>query len=84
MPTTRKWDRLTEEERQAAIQELINFFEIERGEKIGVIAADEILNHMLQTVGTTLYNKGITAARNALQTRVDELNYDLDDLIDGE
>lgn len=82
MATNRKWDRLTDEERQAAIQELIDFFEVERDEKIGVIAADELLNRMLETVGTTLYNKGIAAARNAIQTRVDELNFDLDDLMD--
>lgn len=82
MVANRKWDRLTEEERQAAIQELINFFEVERDEKIGVIAADELLNHMLETIGTTLYNKGVAAARNAIQTRVDELNFDLDDLMD--
>lgn len=82
MSTTRKWDRLTEEERQAAIQELINFFEVERDEKIGVVAADELLNHMLQSVGSALYNKGIAAARKAIQTRVDELNFDLDDLMD--
>lgn len=82
MPTIRKHDRLTEEERQAAIQELINFFEVERDEKIGVIAADQLLNRMLETVGTTLYNKGIAAAKSALQSRLDELNYDLDELMD--
>ncbi|MBI1289451.1 MAG: DUF2164 family protein [Flavobacteriales bacterium] len=82
MPTTRKHDRLTEEERQKAIQELIAFFEVERDEKIGVIAADQLLDHMLLSVGATLYNKGIAAAKNALHTRLEELNYDLDDLMD--
>jgi uncharacterized protein (DUF2164 family) len=82
MATTRKHERLTEEERQAAIQELINFFEVERDEKIGVIAAGELLDHFLLSVGATLYNKGIAAARTALHARLDELNYDLDELLD--
>lgn len=80
--TARKWDRLTEEERQQAIDALIGFFEVERDEKIGVVAAGELLNHVLQTAGTSLYNKGIEDARKALRARMDELNYDLDDLID--
>ena len=79
--TKRKWDRLSDDEKQLAIRQLIEFFEVERDEKIGVIAADEILSHVLQTVGVALYNKGIEDARNALRTRLDELNYDLDDLI---
>lgn len=78
----RKWDRLSDEEKQLAIKELIAFYEVERDEKIGVIAADEILNHFLQSVGTKLYNKGIEDARKALRTRLDELNYDLDDLVE--
>ncbi len=78
----RKWDRLPEDQRQLAIKQLIAFFELERDEKIGVIAADQLLNHFLETAGTTLYNKGIEDARKALKTSINELNYDLDDLLD--
>ena len=78
----RKWDRLSDEERKAAVADLINFFEVERDEKIGVIAADEMLNRFLESVGAKLYNKGVEAARKALGARLDELNYDLDDLLD--
>lgn len=78
----RSWERLTDEEKEAAKQELIFFFENERDEKIGVIAAGEILNFFLESVGGKIYNKGITDAKKALEHRMEELNYDLDDLLD--
>ena len=58
------------------------FFERERDEKIGLIAAEEILNFFLQSVGGKLYNMGIEDAKKALENRVDELKFDLDDLMD--
>lgn len=78
----RKWDRLTEEQRKAAKEDLIYFFENERDEKIGVIAADNLLDFFLEHVGTKLYNKGLADARQAIDTRMDELTYDLDELRD--
>lgn len=80
----RKWDRLSEEERDLIKRDLIEFFERERDERIGVIAAEEILNFFLQTAGSKIYNKGLEDARNALEHRIDELKYDLDDLMDVE
>lgn len=78
----RSWERLSQEEKKIAKEELIRFFEKERDEKIGIIAAEEILNFFLQSVGTKLYNKGVVDAKTALRNRMEELNYDLDDLID--
>lgn len=76
----RKWDKLTEEHRKAAIDDIIYFFESERDEKIGVIAAERALDFFLENVGSKLYNHGIEDARKALENRVEELKYDLDDL----
>ncbi len=78
----RKWDRLTDEQRKEATGNLISYFETERDEKIGIIAANQILDFFLEHVGTKVYNKGIEDAKNALTKRMDELNYDLDDLLD--
>lgn len=78
----RTWERLSDEEKNLAKEELILFFENERNEKIGVVAAEEIINFFLQSIGSKLYNKGVNDAKKALRNRMDELNYDLDDLID--
>ena len=78
----RRWERLSDEERKLVKEEMILFFENERDEKIGIIAAEEILNFFLKSVGSKLYNKGINDAKKALENRYEELQFDLDDLID--
>ncbi len=80
--TIRKWDRLTEEKRREAIERLIHFFEKERGEEIGNIAADHLLNFFLESVGPDLYNQGIYDAKKAIEGRIEDINYDLDELLD--
>jgi len=78
----RAWERLTDEEKDLAKDELMLFFENERDEKIGIIAAEEIINFFLQSVGNKLYNKGVTDAKKAIESRFEELKFDLDDLIE--
>ena len=78
----RKGDHLGDEQRGQFIQELIHYFEKERDEKIGTIAAQELLTFFLEKLGAELYNKGIIDAKNTLKTKVEDLQYDLDDLLD--
>ena len=78
----RSWERLSNEELNILKEELIIFFNKERGEKIGIIAAEEILNHFLKSAGSKIYNKGVYDAKKALESRYKELQFDLDDLID--
>ena len=61
---------------------MIHFFEQERDEKIGIIAAEELINFFLQNIGNKLYNKGLLDAKKAIKYRIEELNYDLDDLME--
>jgi uncharacterized protein (DUF2164 family) len=77
----RNWERLSDGERKSVIEDLILFFENERDEKIGIIAAEEVLNFFLMTVGNKLYNKGIDDAKKVLKNRYEELQFDLDDLL---
>jgi uncharacterized protein (DUF2164 family) len=78
----RKWERLTDDKKKACLDEIIIFFENERDEKIGVIAAEQVLNIFLQTAGTELYNKGVEDAKKTLEHRLDDLHMDLDLLLD--
>ena len=83
MSSARKsWDRLPEDQKDIVKNQLIRFFDKELDEEIGVIAAESILNFFLQQVGPTLYNQGVSDAKLALEKRMDDLNYDLDDLIE--
>lgn len=78
----RTWERLSDEEKRSAKEGLILFFQNERDEKIGMVAAEEIMNFVLQSVGDKLYNKGVVDARKAVENRIQELHYDLDDLLE--
>lgn len=78
--TKRKGDKLTEEQRKAAIDDIIYFFESERDEKIGVIAVESVLDFFLEHIGSKLYNQGIEHASKVLENRVEEMKYDLDEL----
>ena len=76
----RKWELLTDEEKHQFKEDLIIFFESERDEKIGIIAAEELLNFFLQHAGIAIFNKGIEACKKAVTSRLEEIQYDLDDL----
>tara|TARA_B000000475_G_C15904813_1_gene410116 strand:+ start:163 stop:417 length:255 start_codon:yes stop_codon:yes gene_type:complete len=78
----RSWERLSNEESKKAKEDLIIFFEKERDEKIGIIGAEQILNHFLKSAGSKIYNKGVYDAKKAFESRYKELQFDLDDLID--
>lgn len=80
----KSWDRLSIEEKEVAKKALILYFEKEREEKIGVIAAENILSFFLENIGGKLYNKGVKDAQKAMEYRSQELSYDLDDLMDNE
>ena len=78
----RKWNRISEEKRQSSIDELIYYFEQERNEKIGVIAAEQLLDFFLQNVVAEVYNRGLSDAKKLTEKRIEDLQFDMDDLMD--
>ena len=77
----RKWDLISKAKREYCINEIIRFFQSERDEMIGVIAAEEILDFFLQTTGGEIYNKGVEDSKEVLKGRFLDLELDLDLLI---
>ncbi len=77
----RSWDILPEEKRRASVKETINYFKNERNEEIGIIAAGDLLDFFMQTVGVYLYNKGVEDSRNFLKHRFEDLEIDMDALL---
>jgi uncharacterized protein (DUF2164 family) len=74
----RNWELLNEEERKAAIDEIINFYSTERNEEIGVIAAGNLLDMFQQQVGVVLYNKGVEDTKSFVKTRLEEVEMDIE------
>lgn len=77
----RKWDLLTKAKRSSSIQEIVDFFNRERDEKIGVIAAEDILDFFLQNVGEEIYYRGVEDSKELLKKRFEDLEVDLNLLL---
>lgn len=60
------------------IQEIQDFFEEERDERIGVIAAEEVLDFFLQVLGKEIYNKALDDSKTWLLQRIQEVKIDYD------
>ena len=78
-----KWEKLNDEQRRNAVERLIYFFEIERDEKIGVVAAGNLIDFFLQSLGKEIYNKGVTEAIKVFEARSEDLKFDLQELIEN-
>ncbi len=77
----RKWDLLPKAKRKSLIEETITFFNQERDEKIGIIAAEEILDFFLQNIAEDIYNKRVEDSKELLKKRFEDLDVDLDLLL---
>lgn len=50
---------LSTEEKRKLLEEIQNYFEQERDEKIGIIAAEGLLEFFLNALGKQIYNKAL-------------------------
>ncbi len=74
----RSWDILTPEQKQKAINDIIDFYSTEHGEEIGVIAAENLLDMFLQNIGANLYNKGVDDTKDLVKKRLEEVEMDIE------
>lgn len=78
--TKRSWDLLTKDKRDACVAEIISYFKEERGEIIGVIAAEALLDFFLQMTAESVYNKAVDDVKNIVRTNRENFDVDLDQL----
>ena len=65
---------LNKEARARALASIERWFQQERDERIGNIAAAALLGYFLQEIGPSIYNQAIADAQERLQVRVTELD----------
>lgn len=80
-PIKRNWEMLSKENKRKCVNDLIGYFETERDEKIGIIAAENLLDHFLEKVGKQLYNKGVEDSIDFLKERFESLELDMAALV---
>lgn len=76
-----KFECVSEEVKTKYINEIIGFFHDERGEEIGYIAAEKVLDFVMQIMGEEIYKKAINDCKKLLKERNDELEIELELLL---
>lgn len=67
---------LTFEDKQRLLNEIKNYFEQERNEKIGIIASEELLEFFLSDIGKYIYNKALDDAIKLFNDRMGNIESD--------
>jgi uncharacterized protein (DUF2164 family) len=68
---------LADEAKRTAIESIQKYFEINLNEPIGNLAAGTLLNFILEEIGPSIYNKGVTDAQERMQARLSELDIEV-------
>lgn len=84
MPKQNRFQFKTEEAKQKYLHEIIGFFQDERGEEIGLLAAEQILDFFIDTLGTEMYKKAIGDSKKLLNERLNDLEVELELLVPRE
>jgi len=75
---------LTEDQKRKAVDNIISYFLDERGEEIGIIAAENLLDFMTEKLGKPIYNKAILDTKKLVGEHLSNLQIDIDALTELE
>jgi uncharacterized protein (DUF2164 family) len=68
---------LSKEDRAQAIASIERYFEVNFEQKIGNISAGALLGFILEEIGPSIYNRGVSDAQERLLSRVEDLTYEV-------
>lgn len=74
----KEWKISSEEVKKKCIQDIISFVDELEGDKVGLIAAERLLN----AIGPVIYNLGINDARKLISDHASDIQVELDLLED--
>ena len=74
----REWDITNEQQKKQCINEVLTRIEEQGDAEFGIIAAEELIDIVAQHVGPQAYNIAIEDAKKALQTKLADLETELD------
>ncbi len=76
-----KLSLISDEKKRGAVEAIIAFYKRERDEEIGVIAAEEILELVINLVGRDIFNKGVDESVRLLQDRLSGVWMDVEAIV---
>ena len=68
---------ITPEARKEAIASLQAYAEVELDVQLGNLAADQLLDFILEEIGPTVYNRAIADVQDRVQARLSEIDVEL-------
>ncbi len=68
---------ISKEARAEAVTSLERYFEVNMGERIGNVAADQLLQFFLEEIGPAIHNKAVAGVQERLQARVMEVDIEV-------
>lgn len=69
--------KLTTEQKETVVRNIQGYFETEREESLGELAAMNLLDFMMKELGPLLYNSGVRDARATLMDQMGRLEEEL-------
>jgi len=74
----KKFKFVSEETKKTYLKDIIAYFQDERNEEIGVIAAEDILDFFLEKIGNDIYKIAVQDIKKLLEEKFEDVNIDLD------
>ena len=71
---------LNDFEKNKFCDELITYVDEHLGEDIGVIAANNFLDFFMKELGNKLYNDGVEDSKILINSKIEDVTFELDDL----
>ncbi|WEK56015.1 MAG: DUF2164 domain-containing protein [Candidatus Cohnella colombiensis] len=69
--------KLPREDKEQIIDKVQAYFEEERSETLGNLAAEQLIDFMIQVIGPYLYNKAISDARVLITEKINQIDDEL-------
>ncbi len=67
---------ISQEQKKQMQEEIVYFFKEERGEELGIIGSETVLDFFLDILGDTIYNKALDDVKLWLTRNVENLESD--------
>ncbi|MBP7058069.1 DUF2164 family protein [Candidatus Gracilibacteria bacterium] len=75
------WDSIPEDKKKQCLDNIIAFAQASLDSQIGVVAAEELYDTVMESTFDQIYNQGVLAAQKVMQEKIADLNVDLESLL---
>ena len=74
----RKFDKVSKEAEKKTVDEIITRIDEIDGAEVGMIAAQDIIDIVIENLGPEIYNMGLRDAKKLLVERISDIETDID------